>query len=241
MARPANGAPIRKLSQEEYVDLRTGEVKQFERNERKQRENLRETFRNLTGLIRANFDADNNGRQVFITLTYRENMQDHKRLMEDYKLFWKKLKYYCKGHKMDYIAVAEPQERGAWHMHVMVKSDRKLFIPKEKIGELWGHGMTRIDALVSDDVGRYYVAYFTDLFGEFGETAKKKGGRLPLYPVGMKFYRCSRGIVRPEASEGHYREIVESWGRPSYREAYEVQDAESGETIQTVQREHFKR
>jgi hypothetical protein len=242
MARPTKTV-IKKLSQDEFLDLRTGEVRLFNRNEVKQRNTLTLTFRNLKALIRTNFDADNNGKQVFLTLTYRENMQDHRRLMRDWDSFWRKVKYNMPDHALDYIAVAEPQDRGAWHMHVMVKSDKPLFIPKENISEWWNEGpyATRIDALKSDDVGRYYVAYFTDLYGEIGETARKKGARLPFYPMGMKFYRCSQGIKRPEPEEMPYQEAIEGWGEPTYIETYDVKDPETGEAVQTMQREHYKR
>lgn len=239
MARPSKGGVTQKISADEYIDLRSGEVKQFKHTERKQRENLSVTFRALTGLIRTNFDAENEHKQLFITLTYAENMTDRKRLMSDWDAFYKRLKTYCKGHSLDYIAVAEPQERGAWHLHVMLKSDKALYIPNEDMEKLWRQGFTDTQRLKSDDVGRYYVAYFTDLFGEFGETAKKKGGRLHLYPVGMKFYRCSRGIKKPEDEEMAYAEVVERWGKPDFREAYEVRNSED-ERIQSIQREHFK-
>jgi len=241
MAKPAPGSKIQKISKEEYIDLRTGEVKAFKLNETKQRQNLSETFRNLTGLIRANFDQDNEHRQLFITLTYAENMTDHHKLYDDFESWYRRLRKHCNGHQLEYIAVAEPQARGAWHMHVMIKSDKYFFVDNRDMEKLWKQGFTDTQRLKSDDVGRYYVAYFTDLFGEFGTTAKKKGARLPLYPVGMKFYRCSRGIVRPEMDDAEYSEIVERWGKPSYRDAYEITDTETGEVVQRIQREHYKK
>jgi len=240
MAKPSKGGVIKKLNADEFVDLRTGEVREFEKNTSKQRENLRETFNNLKALIRTNFDADNEHKQLFITLTYKENMTDYERLYEDFKKWLMKLKYHCKGHQLEYIAVAEPQGRGAWHMHVMLKSDKFLHLDNKTIvAPMWGHGMTDTQRLKSDDVGRYYVAYFTDLFGEFGTTAKKKGARLPLYPVGMKFYRCSRGIERPDKVEETYGETSGRDGELADWKAFDVV-GEDGNLIQTVQREHFK-
>lgn len=254
MARPAPGTQIQKISKEEYIDLRTGEVKQFKLNDTKQRSNLTETFRNLTGLIRANFDAEaGSHRQLFITLTYAEMMTDHHRLMEDFADWYRRVKTHCKGHQLEYIAVAEPQERGAWHMHVMLKSDKLLFIDNRDMEKMWRQGFTDTQRLKSDDVGRYYVGYFTSLYeeispdGEIQESTEertkkqKKGARLSLYPVGMKFYRCSRGIVRPKPDDVAYEDIRKVWGWPSYREAYEVVDEISGKVVQMVQREHFKR
>lgn len=239
MSRPAKGGVTKKISKDEFIDLRTGELRKFAQNERKQRENLRETFNNLTALIRANFDADNEQRQLFVTLTYAENMTDSARLMVDFSAWYKRLKYHCKGHQLDYIAVAEPQERGAWHMHVMLKSDKTLFIDnKETMQPLWGHGFTDVQRLKSDDVGRYYVAYFTDLFEAYGDNPKKKGKRLSLYPVGMKFYRCSKGIKRPEKADMLYRDVIKQFGEMVGWNTYDIKDAD-GNVIQTVQREHW--
>lgn len=53
-----------------------------------------------------------------VTLTYRENMQDRDRLMHDFDLFMKRLKRLAPG--LHYVAVAERQKRGAWHMHIAV-------------------------------------------------------------------------------------------------------------------------
>jgi hypothetical protein len=168
-------------------------------------------------------------------------MMDYNQLYADFKKWYMKLKYYCKGHTLDYITVAEPQGRGAWHMHVMLKSDKFLFLDNQTvIAPMWGHGMTDTQRLKSDDVGRYYVAYFTDLFGEFGTTAQKKGGRLPLYPVGMKFYRCSRGIKRPERVNETFGETKDRGGEVTYHSSYKVIDEETDEVVQIVHKEHRK-
>lgn len=240
MQRPTSGISIQKLNADEYLDLKTGEVCLFNKNDMKQKRNLSLTFRELTSLIRTNFDAGNQYNQLFVTLTYAENMQDHNKLYVDYRDFFKRLKYHHPDHTLDYIAVAEPQGRGAWHFHVMLKSDKTIYIDNRDMEKLWGHGYTKTERLKSDDVGRYYVAYFTDLFGEIGSTAKKKGARLPLYPVGMKFYRCSAGIRRPENMELTYGEVLEQWGKPDYKTTYEVRD-DAGDIIQVIQREHFKK
>jgi hypothetical protein len=241
MAKPSKGGVIKKLSADEFVDLRTGEVRKFEKNDSKQRENLRETFNNLKALIRTNFDADNEHKQLFITLTYAENMTEYRRLYVDFDKWLKRLKYHLKGHHLEYIAVAEPQERGAWHMHVMLKSDRFLYLDNETVtSPMWGHGWTDTQRLKSDDVGRYYVAYFTDLFGECGATAKKKGARLPFYPVGMKFFRCSRGVNRPERVSETYREATSRGGEMAGWGAFTVKN-EDGAVVQMVQREHWKK
>lgn len=53
-----------------------------------------------------------------VTLTYRENMVDRDRLMRDFDVFMKRLKRVAPH--LHYVAVAERQKRGAWHMHIAV-------------------------------------------------------------------------------------------------------------------------
>jgi len=257
----ARGTSIntRKLSKTEYVVLSTGEVKEYKLTDGKHREALRKTFQNLRYLIRTNFSADD-PHQKFITLTYAENMQDSNRLYKDFEDFMKRLKRHCKHHPLQYIVVAEPQERGAWHMHLMLKSAVPgLWIDKDKLTKLWGHGMTEIAQLKGDDVGNYYVAYFTSISAEAreltnntddptaGNKAYIKGGRLGYYPKCFRFYRCSRNIVRPSQEDTDHGVVVDEYGKPVRTQAYELikefeADAEArGERFNLIQRESFRK
>ena len=64
--------------------------------------------------------------------------------------------------------------------------------------------------------------------------------RLRMYPPGMKFYRCSRGIVRPTAEIMRYEDVVREYGPPQYKEAWEIRD-QDGNVVQFIQRESFKK
>lgn len=213
---------VRKLSKDEYVVLSTGEILPYEHTDEKHIANLRNTFTKLRQLIRHNFSADTDN-QLFLTLTYAQNMTDGHRLMRDYEAFMKRLRRKMKGHALDYIAVAEPQGRGAWHMHIMLKSDQPvLYIDNNKLADVWGHGFTKTKRLVSDDVGTYYAAYFTDLIPgrmDNDETtpdekskARIKGGRLHLYPKNFKFYRRSAGIEDPVTYHAKHKDIASLYG-----------------------------
>lgn len=98
----------------------------------------------------------------------------------------------------------------------------------EVMEKLWGHGFTKTKALNNvDNIGAYFSAYLADIpveealllpeeeysqmsknevllksfEDESGNTKEKKfikGGRLYLYPTGMKIIRHSRGIKYPE-------------------------------------------
>lgn len=244
------GATIKKLNKKEYVVMSTGEIKEYKPktdNKEKQIKSLKETFTRLRRLIRANF-TNGSKNQLFITLTYAENMTDEKQLMKDFERFFKRLRYKLKEHKLDYIAVAEPQERGAWHFHVMLKSDQKrLYIDNKTLSEIWGNGYTDTQRLKSDDVGSYYVAYFTDILTESkdarSEKKRKKGARLSMYPKGFKFYRTSRGIKKPDEVTLPYGVISKCGYKKTYETAFEIQrtDGHTTDILNRVQKETWKR
>lgn len=244
-----SGATIRKLSKKEYMVISTGEIRKYsEKNTtEKTTQNLKKTFNNLRQLIRANFTRDSKN-QLFITLTYAENMTDEERLYTDFDKFYKRLKYKLKKHKLEYISVAEPQGRGAWHLHLMLKStnQQNLFIDNKELEQIWGNGWTDAQRLVSDDVGAYYVAYFTDLLksDEKGNKKRLKGQRLSMYPKGFKFYRCSRGIVKPFDIYIPYGDIEKDGYKKTYTTAYEIiekSDDEDDRVINRVQKEVWKK
>lgn len=245
-------AHIKKISGTQYMDLKTGEIKNYNQGTEKTNKNLRVAFRTLMGLIRENF-SENSTNQLFLTLTYKENMQDTEKLYLDFNKFMKRLKYQLKDHNLEYIAVAEPQGRGAWHMHVMIKSTNQevLYIDKRELTDIWGLGRTDCQRLKSDDVGTYYVAYFTDIIDESKlkddadlSKARKKGARLKYYPLKFKFFRTSRGIKKPIEVEMAFDEIIEEYGNPTYIQEYDLvqKDEENGEKIiNTITRLSFKK
>ena len=238
-------ATVKKLSKNEYLVVSTGEIKQYETKETEEKttKNIKETFTRLRQLIRTNF-TNNSKNQLFITLTYKENMTDEKQLYKDFDLFYKRLKYKLKEHKLEYIAVAEPQGRGAWHFHIMLKSTNQanLYIDNKTLEKIWGNGYTDAQRLKSDDVGSYYVSYFTDLLEEDKKGNKKrvKGSRLSMYPKGFKFYRTSRGIEKPKEIYLPYGELEKQGYKNTYINAFEILK-EDGQVINEIQKETWKK
>lgn len=221
---------IQKLNKTEYMVLSTGEIKQYELTDNRGENiaGIKETMKNLRRLINNNFVGASGEKHII--MTYKENMTDLDRLHKDYKKFWEKFKY--KYPNSEYIAVAEPQGRGAWHLHVLMKTDEK-FIKNSEIAEMWGQGFTKTLPLESvDNIGAYLSSYFADLEVEEVEPGtpcnlkikdvqgKKyvKGARLRLYPAGMKIYRTSKGIIKPTEEKIKYSEIKKIVGsrNPNY-------------------------
>ena len=155
-----------------------------------------------------------------MTLTYKENMQDAERLMTDFDKFYKRLKYSMNGRELAYVSIAEPQGRGAWHLHVLLKSKDggNLYIDNRQMQELWGHGWTETKRLKGDNPGAYFVAYFQNTEEEHPgliadpRKAKKyqKGGRLKFYPKDFKFFRTSRNIEKPVIEHMKYGDVWRS-------------------------------
>jgi hypothetical protein len=252
MNRKAN---IKKLDKNRYVELATGEIKEFQHSENRQQNynSLRQTFKKLRYLINANFVGNPN--ELHITLTYKENMTDTKRLYEDFKNFIKRLKYKCQGKtSIDYISVIEPQERGAWHSHLLIRFNDidKVFVKNKDLREIWGFGFVKIKALKDvDNIGAYLSAYLTDVeLSEGSETVectkkivdgkeKKfvKGGRLHMYPPGMNIYRKSKGIVEPERLEMKFKDAKKIVGsrEPHYQKSYHIENEDFKNTISYLQ------
>jgi len=156
---------IKKIDKEHYLDLETGKVYEYELNENRGQNiiGLKETFKTIRNLINNNFTGSSN--ELFVTLTYAENMTDLKKLYEDFKYFIKKLKR--KYNDLDYLSIVEPQARGAWHCHVLLRFnglDEIYLENNEEVWPMWGHGFTKTKKLKNvDNVGAYLNAYLTDV------------------------------------------------------------------------------
>ena len=217
---------IKKISDEQYIDLRTGEVKDCKKidNRAGNLNSVRQSLSRLRDLLNTNITDTTKCR--WVTLTYAENMTEPKRLYEDFKKFNMRMRY--KGYKYEYIVCMEPQGRGACHAHlVMIFDDIAPYIDNKDMADIWGHGFTTTKKLEDvDNVGAYLTAYLGDMEmsdyqnlseqekkemqifgikeieveGSEGARVKKsiiKGGRLHMYPPKFNLYRCSRGIKKP--------------------------------------------
>lgn len=248
---------IEKLNADLYVDKHTGEVKAFQHhaNRAEDKGSVGQSLKKLRDLINANLEDPETA--LWVTLTYRENMTDPARLYEDYRRFWQRFKYYLSKAEQpaaDYIIAAEPQGRGAWHLHCLFLFPGKApFIPNTDIARIWGHGFTKTKGLKGvDNPGLYLTAYLGNMelteavqVGQFkagwlGESKDKskaviKGARLHLYPPGFNLYRCSRGVKRPEVlhmTEGEAQEIIGT-APLTYEKTIAVTDNE-GQTVNII-------
>lgn len=192
----------------EILDKRRYKKKKSDGSRKEDESSVRKSLRKLSRLVNNNFDGSDN--ELWLTLTYAENMKDTERLYKDFKNFMGKLRRRTER-KLEYICVIEPQERGAWHCHVLLKdfNSKHLWIDKNIIAESWGKGFVDVKKLDnSDNVAAYLTAYLTNLAYDDedvdGNTVKaiKKGARLSMYPKGVNMFRTSRGIKKPIEQSG---------------------------------------
>ena len=215
------GSNIELIDSDHYIVKSTGEIREVSHTEKRieNTESIKQSMKNLRDIINTNCDNPKNC--LWLTLTYKENMQNQEQLYADLKKFFMRLRYHL-DKKFEYIATIEPQARGAYHAHVILIFDKKRpFIANEVMATIWGHGFTKTTQINNvNDIGLYLTAYLTDIsideasildiksaknikdveVVEGGKEVPKKiikGGRLKYYPSGFRLYRCSRGIKRP--------------------------------------------
>ena len=255
---------IKKISDDEYIDLRTGEVKQCNKidNRAGNLNSVRQSLGRLRDLLNTNITDVSKCR--WVTLTYAENMTDPKRLYEDFKKFNMRMRY--KGFKYEYIVCMEPQGRGAWHAHlVMIFDDKAPYIDNKFMADTWGHGFTTTKKLEDvDNVGAYLTAYLGDMdmlefqnlseeeqngmkiFGikevEVDGVSKSilKGARLHMYPPKFNLYRASRGIKKPVVSYEIEKEAQKkvSAATLTFEKTIELSDSDS-QFSNTINYRHY--
>ena len=222
---------IKKINGQEYVDIRTGEVFEYEiiKNRSENLDSVRRSLGRLKDYINTNCVIVENIK--WVTLTYAENMTDTKRLYKDFVKFRQRMSYQYG--RFEYIIACEPQGRGAWHIHMlMIFPSKAPYIPNNEMADIWSHGFTttkKLDENISN-IGAYLTAYLGDFdFADLDKLSSQelqkmqgkqikdvevleadgtkipkkiiKGGRLHMYPAHFNLYRCSRGIKAPEITK----------------------------------------
>ncbi len=159
---------IKKLVKDFYIDLHTGEIKKFQHTESRAdcSASVARSLARLRDILNCNVTTPENA--LWITLTYAKNMRDPAQLYSDHKNYFKRLRYYLakKGiTDVEFIAAAEPQARGAWHLHcVLIFPQKAPYIPNKTIARIWGHGYTKTKSLQGiDNCGLYLSAYLGDM------------------------------------------------------------------------------
>lgn len=197
-ARGPKNQTIKRIGKDRYVVLETGEIKFNKKKSTVRSDNLevvKKTMKKLRRLIAHNFDGGPN--QLWLTLTFSEQVTDYHTASKHYKQFIKKLRRRYSN--LEYITVIEPQKSGRWHFHVLLKDStgQQLYISNKTIEKAWNKGFTKTKRLkTTDKIGNYVTTYLTNLKIDNSDQSVK-GARLYLYPSGIRIYRRSKNIRNP--------------------------------------------
>lgn len=217
-------ARIKKLSKYHYVDLGTGEIKEFELSKTRADNvnSVRQTFKKMRYLINNNFTGADN--ELFITLTYSKQTRDHLQVGRDYVKFLQRLRRRYKGFQIEGIRILEPHASGCWHLHALLKlvGSDTFDLDIQTLKNVWGLAL-KVDVRRLNDVdniGAYLSAYLGNVEIPEGTTyngtkevvehkGKKyiKGARLAFYPPGVNIYAKTPGIKYPERQYMDYADI----------------------------------
>lgn len=133
---------------------------------------------------------------LFLTLTFGENMQDIDFANNELKKFFKRFRWKY-GAEIPYLGVIEFQKRGAIHYHFLVGADMgsefyaEVTEWKESLvlSKMWGHGFAYVEQIYdNDNLGAYLIKY---LMKDLGDD------RLS----GHKHYLISKGLEKPEVKK----------------------------------------
>lgn len=247
----STGGHIQKVSADQYIDLKTGELKDFKKIENRSQDlnNVAKSLKKLRDILNTNITDVSFCR--WVTLTYADNMTDPVKLRYDAENCIKRLR--AKFGHFEYITVAEPQARGAWHLHcVFIFPGKAPYMANDIVADCWKKGFVVVKRLDDvDNVGAYLTAYLGDMelsevekldrpfscngFKEVeytDETGKKqskkfvKGARLCLYPPKFNIYRKSRGIKDPVVTVLPYYEAMKKAGsaKPTFSRTVRLSD-----------------
>lgn len=244
--RESTGPPITRISRDEFVWHDTGEVGTYNHAITKADaiESLKRTLANGRRIICNNFSGGPS--ETMMTLTYAENMTDTKKAYFDFNNLMVQMRQEYGG--IEYIMAMEPQGRGAWHMHVLLKSDdgRPFRIDAKWLYRTWKKGRVHLRPIDNiDNAGAYLTAYLANMEQPDGEIESegkryKKGARLKMYPAGMRIFRYSKGIKKPEPQETTYAMAKQKVGvaASTYTKTVEIID-DSGHSINTIWYEQY--
>lgn len=163
------------------------ELSSIEKSESMQRKKA--YYQNKRFEIKRIIDCNFDDKSTFLTLTFKENIQDIERANREFTLFIKRLKRYLKNQQLKYIATWELQQRGAIHYHLVLFS--VPYIKNDKLSELWGNGFIKInkikETVKNEAVGVYITKYFVK---DLDKKVKQK-----------KAYFCSRNLIKPKETK----------------------------------------
>lgn len=231
---------IKRLDKDHYLNLRTGETCEFRHSEKNQRKNMNKAYTTLRRIINYNFTG--NVSELHVTLTYRENVRSRENVSEDFKAFWKRLKYAYPN--CEYLVIYEPTAKGNWHIHVLIKDSagKNLFISKDKISYMWRKGYVYVNRILdNDNIGAYFMGLLSVENGK--SRGQKKTERIEYYSSNYRLYSRSKGIKNPPLYKETYRQALERVKglEPYFEASYGIYDAEDNRELNVIYHKQYNK
>jgi hypothetical protein len=143
----------------------------------KREENEERAVRRARVLLRRKILSS--GADHLLTLTYRDNVVDLKRANSDLTVFLRWVKRRTGPYP--YVAVAERQQRGAWHWHLAVCGWQDIPLLRSTWREVVGEGNIDVQAPRSSPaehprlaIVKYLAKYLGKTFGEEGDLNARR-------------------------------------------------------------------
>lgn len=232
----------KKISENECIDTRTGEIIKYTREEFQDFKAINNKMKKLQQLIELNFFGEPN--ELFITLTCRNPVIELEIIKKYKNQFIKKLKYKYSEHEFSYIYKFEQEEVlgtediYCWHCHILLKSlnHKKLFISNEEICKIWGKGFTKTERVYNIGDKRMNKRKM-NIAGYISKTSQ-------LYRIKKKeiVFGASRNIKRPITYKTNYNSAKEKTKNNYLAEekTYLVIDEETGKILNKHKIETYK-
>jgi hypothetical protein len=257
---------VKKISADEYIDLGCNARKKTKRtrNRSENMQSIKKSFKLMRDYIYTNVTTENVKKCKFVTLTYKENCIDLHRLYRNFQKFNAKMRKKIQSH-YEYIAIIEPQARGAWHLHVIMIFPEQIWLDNKTVAKLWGKGHVSIKNLYNRKGLYDYFAkglcislkiwrkirdaerkIIESLDGKPNETNVRESAecesRLHLYKTYSHILRTSRGIKKPpvyKMSKKESDEMAENL-KLEYEATYQIEN-EDGKILNVINKKFYEK
>lgn len=148
------------IENDKNLEIKTSALEHYDALKRKQKHYEKMRWE-IARIIDCNFDD----KTKFMTLTFKDNIDDITYTNYEFNKFIKRLNFYLyntKKQNLKYLAVWEKQKRGAIHYHIIFFD--LPYIKNKDLQDIWRHGfikINKIDVDSKDNRGRYVSKYFS--------------------------------------------------------------------------------
>lgn len=145
-----NISQFRRLNKYEYIDMETGEIREYNLTDIKSDANIRRTMnKKVRPILENSFFGGRN--ELFISLTFSQDMQNFNELPNYFNNFWKRLtRKYKNKYNLACLYVKEMQsKRCCWHYHLMLKevNGKYLIIDTDTLYKIWKYGSITVSRI----------------------------------------------------------------------------------------------